>query len=252
MIKLAQAADVFFFGELHNDPIGHWLEQDILRDLVDKKGKKRVVAGAEMFERHQQKGLTQYLTGAIEEKEFVDSTGTWPNYKTDYRPVVEYCKEQEIPFIATNVPRRYARKVAIEGPASLDTLPEVEKRLMTPLPFEIDYTLPSYVAIKEMMGGHGHGMNMDNFIAAQAVKDATMAHFILENWKKGQLFYHLNGSYHSDSKEGIAWYLTQAKPEITIVNLTVVKQSDLGKVEDEHLGKADIIIVVPERMATSY
>ena len=40
VIKLAQAADVFFFGELHNDPIGHWLEQDILRDLVDKKGKK--------------------------------------------------------------------------------------------------------------------------------------------------------------------------------------------------------------------
>ncbi|MEZ4688171.1 MAG: ChaN family lipoprotein [Bacteroidia bacterium] len=106
--------------------------------------------------------------------------------------------------------------------------------------------------MKELMGGHGDELMLKQFIAAQAVKDATMAHFIMANRKKNQLFYHINGAYHSDDKEGIAWYLKQAEPEINIVNITVVKQENLDKLEDEYLGKADVIIVVPSTMTVSY
>ncbi|MFK7969124.1 MAG: ChaN family lipoprotein [Bacteroidia bacterium] len=251
-VKLAQGADVVLFGELHNDPIAHWLEQEVLRDLVDKKGAKKVVVGAEMFERHQAKALDDYMSGTIDEKAFRDTAKMWSNYATDYRPVVEFCKSESIKLVATNVPRRYARMVAQGGPKSLDTLSIAEKAEIAPLPYEVDYNLPSYLAIKDMMRGHMGAMNMDHFVAAQAIKDATMAHFIFTNRKKGQLFYHLNGSYHSDSKEGIAWYLKQSDPEINIVNITVVKQDDIGSLEEEHKTKADIIIVVPSRMTTTY
>ena len=251
-IKETQVADVVLFGELHNDAIAHWLELEVLMDLTEKKGKKNVVVGGEMFERHQMKNLEAYLAGELEEKTFLDSTKVWPNYKSDYRPVIEFCKAEGIPYIGTNVPRKYARLVARQGPESLQDLPDDEKLLLTPLPYEIDYELPSYAAMKELMGGHGDELMLRQFIAAQAVKDATMAHFILQNRKKNQLFYHINGAYHSDDKEGIAWYLKQAEPELDIVNITVVKQENLDKLEDEYLGKADVIIVVPSTMTVSY
>lgn len=251
-LKKAQGADVVLFGELHNDAIAHWLELELLIDIVEQKGAKQVVAGGEMFERDQVDGLEAYLEGKIDEKTFRDSVKVWPNYSTDYRPLIEYCKAKGIAYIGTNIPRPFARMVAKEGIEALDVLPADKKSLMTPLPFEIDYTLPSYAAMKEMMGGHGGDLMINQFIAAQAVKDATMAHFILQNRKKNQLFYHVNGAYHSDSKEGIAWYLRQAEPDLNIVNLTVVKQEDLSKLEDEYVGKADIIIVVASRMTVSY
>jgi uncharacterized iron-regulated protein len=253
VLKLSQEADVIFFGELHNNPIAHWLQYELLADLGQERGYDQLTVGAEMFESDQQAPLDKFLKGEIDAKGLSEATKLWPNYKTDYRPLVEFCKENEIPFIATNVPRRYARMVAMQGgPKALDSLPESEKALLTPLPFDIDYELPSYAAMRDMIGGHGGGMNPDHFIAAQAVKDATMAHFLLKNHKKGKLFYHLNGSYHSDSKEGIAWYVKQAQPDLQVFNLTTVEQAQLDDLAEEHLGKADVIIVVPERMTKTY
>jgi uncharacterized iron-regulated protein len=221
-------------------------------DWVETKGKKNIITGGEMFERHQVANLEAYMAGELDEKTFIDSTKVWPNYSTDYRPLIEYCKEMGIPYIGTNIPRRYARMVARQGVKSLEALPEDEKALMTPLPFDIDYELPSYAAMKDMMGGHGDALIINQFVAAQAVKDATMAHFILQNRKKGQLFYHINGAYHSDDKEGIAWYLKQAEPGLELFNFTVVKQESLDKLEEAYLGKADVIIVVPQTMTVSY
>ncbi|MEZ4688172.1 MAG: ChaN family lipoprotein [Bacteroidia bacterium] len=142
-LKTARAADVVFFGELHNDAIAHWLELEVLMDLTEAKGKKNIITGGEMFERHQVENLEAYLAGELDEETFLDSTKVWPNYKSDYRPVIEFCKAQGIPYIGTNIPRQYARMVARQGPEALQDLPENEKALMTPLPFEIDYELPS-------------------------------------------------------------------------------------------------------------
>lgn len=252
LLKQAKEADVILFGELHNDPIAHWLQLEILKDLAEQEGKENYVLGSEMFERHQAADFQAFLDGEIKEKELKEKQDLWPNYYTDYRPLVLYAQAQGIPFVATNVPRKYARQVARMGLASLDTLSEEEKAEIAPLPITVDFELPSYAAMRTMMGGHGGGMNMDNFIAAQAIKDATMAYFILENWSPGKTFYHLNGAYHSDDKEGIAWYLTQANPALNLVNFTVVQQADLNNLEAEYRNKADVIIVVPETMTRTY
>ena len=91
-----------------------------------------------------------------------------------------------------------------------------------------------------------------NFPKAQAIKDATMAFSILEYFKKGKTFLHLNGSYHSDNYEGILWYLRQSKPDLTYKTITTVSQKDIGALRKEHLGKADFIICVPENMTKTY
>ncbi|MEM6262082.1 MAG: ChaN family lipoprotein [Bacteroidota bacterium] len=254
ILKLLKEADVIFFGELHNNPIAHWLQLEVLQDLTQTMGSAQLVVGAEMYETHQQAGLDKFLAGEINVKELEEQEQLWPNHDTDYRPVLEFCESKKIPVVATNIPRKYARTVAFEGGVTaLDSLPADEKALMVPLSFDIDYELPSYAAMRDMMGGHaGSKMSADNFIAAQAIKDATMAHFLLKNLPEGKKFYHLNGSYHSDSKEGIAWYVKQARPDLTIVNLTVVEQKDISELEEENEEKADIVIVVPATMTKTY
>ena len=101
------------------------------------------------------------------------------------------------------------------------------------------------------MGG-GHGGTNENLPKSQAIKDATMAHFILQNWSSGKLFIHFNGSYHSDNFEGIVWYLKNSNPELKIKTITAEYQDDLDSLNEETAGTADYIIVVPENMTKTY
>jgi uncharacterized iron-regulated protein len=99
-----------------------------------------------------------------------------------------------------------------------------------------------------MMKGHGG----DNLPKAQAVKDATMAYNILKNYKKGSLFIHYNGSYHSNMHQGIVWYLKQQNPDLKILTIDVETQDNLKKLNKKHLNKADFIIVTPKDFPRSY
>ena len=99
-----------------------------------------------------------------------------------------------------------------------------------------------------MMGGHSG----ENLPKAQAIKDATMAHFILKYYQPGSLFIHFNGSYHSENHEGIVWYLQKAKPALKISTIQVVSQKDVTKLLAENKGKADYIICVDEDMTNTY
>ena len=242
-------ADVVFFGENHNDPICHWLELQVLKELGEVTGKD-VVVGAEMFESDNQLILDEYLNGTIKEDQLVKEAKTWKNYKTDYAPLVNYAKEHNIPFIATNIPRRYASLVNRKGLDSLDELSTEAKQYIAPLPIEVDHELPTYKEIADMMKGHGAGGQ--SIVDAQAVKDATMAWFISENLPEGKVMYHINGSFHSKKKEGIIHYLKQYRPGLNIKTIHVVEQDDLDKLDEENLQLADYVIVVPSDMTKTY
>ncbi len=239
-------ADIVLFGELHNNPIGHWLQLELAKDLYAKRD---LVIGLEMLETDNQKALDQYLAGTIDAVGLDSMARLWGNYKTDYAPVVDFAKEKKIQVIATNIPRRYASIVFKKGIEQLDTLPAAEKKWIVPLPMPFDINLPGYKAMLDMgMGGHMG----ENFPKAQAIKDATMAHFILKNYQSGQLFIHLNGSYHSDNYEGILWYLQQQQPNLKVVTLSSVYQSTIRELLPDNKGKADFTLAVPESMTKTY
>ena len=42
LISEAKGADIVFFGELHDNPIAHWLELQVTKDLYTEKGGKLV------------------------------------------------------------------------------------------------------------------------------------------------------------------------------------------------------------------
>ena len=245
MIETMSKSDIVLFGEFHNNSIVHWLQFEA---TVDLSKKRNLMLGAEMLETDNQVQLNEYLNGDINQKAFDTLARLWKNYPTDYKPLVDFAKENKIKFIATNVPRSYASLVYKGSFEALDTLSVEEKNWIAPLPINYDATLPGYVKMKEMMGGHGG----DNLPKAQAIKDATMSYFILKNREENTLFIHYNGSYHSDNFEGIYWYLKQANANLKITTVSVVEQDNLKKLNDEDLLKADFIIVVPTSMTKTY
>jgi uncharacterized iron-regulated protein len=245
MLKNLQKQDVVLIGELHNNPISHWLELEITQALSEKR---QLVLGAEMFERDNQAALSNYLQGKITAKGLDSSARLWKNYKTDYAPLVNFAKEKNLPFIATNVPRKYASQVSRGGFESLANLTSEEKTWVAPMPIAYDANLPGYQKMLKMMGEH----TSPNMPKAQALKDATMAHFLFTNWTPGSLFIHYNGSYHSEYYEGISWYLKRSKADIKIATIATVSQKEIDLLLPEHLLKADYIICVEEDMTGTY
>ncbi len=245
LLKAAEKSQVVLFGEYHNNAIGHWLQLELTKDL---SAKKALILGAEMIEADNQKQLDQYLSGEINQKQLDSTARLWPNYKTDYKPLVDFAKENKLPFIATNIPRRYASLVSKKGFEALEALTIEEKTWIAPLPIAYDATLPGYVNMMKMMGDHAS----PNMPKAQAVKDATMAYFILQHLKPGSLFIHYNGTYHSDYFEGIYWYLKNAKPALAIITIATVEQNDLGKIMPEEYNKADYILVIDEDVTKTH
>jgi len=201
-----------------------------------------------MFEQDNQEALTQYVQGKITARRLDSTARLWKNYPTDYAPLVDLAKTNQLTFTATNIPRKFASIVARGGFEALDTLNALQKSWIAPLPILYDSSLPGYKNMVAMMGGHG-GSNLPK---AQAIKDATMAHFILQSYRAGTLFIHYNGSYHSDFYEGIGWYLQQKRPELKRVTITTVSQKDITQLEKEHLGRADYIICVDDNMTNTY
>lgn len=238
-------ADIILFGEQHNSAIAHWLQYELTLDLIEVR---KIKLGAEMFERDNQMHLNNYINEQIDAKALDTLMRLWPNHKTDYAPLVELAKENKIAFIATNIPRNLANLVYKKGFEALDSLSNTEKSWIAPLPIKFDPELPTYKNILSMMGDHGS----PKLVMAQAIKDATMAYSILESRIENELFLHYNGAYHSDFFEGILWYLKQEQPLLNYKTISTVTQKDISLLEEEHLGKADFIIVVNQNVTTTY
>jgi len=274
IVEKAQEADIILFGESHNNPIIHWLQIELTKELYKvvienksesqskRNGKNNLLLGAEMFEADNQTILDEYLNDIITEKNFETEARLWNNYKTDYKPLVEFAKENELTFVATNIPRRYASLVSKKGLSSLDSLTEDAKRFMMPLPVEVDLKLPAYANMLKMMGVHSTDTEnvsegVANFAYAQAVKDATMAYRIHEYYaksikdkSKNSIFLHFNGSYHSDNYESIVYYLKKYNPNLKIMTITSADQKELDSLEKT--GVADFAIVTPLAMTKTY
>ena len=249
MVKDLANSDMVFFGEYHYNPISHWMQLEVSKSLFNIK-KDSLYFGAEMLESGNQLVLNEYLSGLYPEGKMIpEMTQMWNNYSTDYRPLVEFAKENKLRFIATNIPRRYASLISKKGISALKELSPGALALIGPdLETYFDPTVKAYAEMANNMGGHVPP-NMLNIQTAQAAKDATMAHFSLKNFKKGDLLLHIEGSYHSNYKQGIIWWVQKIKPGLTLKSITTVTASEwstLTKEEKETI--ANYIIVVADNM----
>ena len=118
---------------------------------------------------------------------------------------------------------------------------KTEKEWISPLPIKYNSNLPGYKKMIKMIPDH---VNV-NFPKAQAIKDATLAYFSLQNYFENKLFLHVNGSYHSDrhgdSSDGILWYLKNEAPTIKYLTISTVNQENVKKLQPENFNKADFL-----------
>lgn len=247
IVKATEEKKYVFFGEYHNNPISHWLQFELTREMYAIH-KSNLALGAEMFEADNQYIIDEYMNDKISEKNFQDEVRLWPNYNTDYKPLLEFAKANKLPMIATNIPRRYANMVYKQGIESLQSLSDLAKSYIAPLDkFEFDSTVACY---KELISGFSHGGV--NMATAQAIKDATMSYFILKNSKPNTVFLHFNGAYHSDNYQGIVHYLKKGVETSEILTISTVSQADVNELKEENKGIADFIICVSETMTTTH
>jgi uncharacterized iron-regulated protein len=252
LLKAAKTSDIIFFGEMHNNPICHWLELELTKDMYAAK-KENLVLGAEMFEVDNQLLINEYLSKMIRKKDFEGEAKLWPDYKSNYAPIMDFARENGIKFTATNIPRRFAALVNLKGFEGLDSINAFERGMMAPLPIKYPDTLECYSSIEKSIGDGQPAHQTMNLGKAQAMKDATMAHFIMKGGSYGQkTFLHFNGAYHSDNYQGIIWYVNQAirktSFELKILTITSVEQENIDTIAKQDAAKADFIIMIPASM----
>jgi len=249
MIKDLANSDMIFFGESHTNPISHWMQLEMSKSFFDIKGEE-LFFGAEMFESGNQLVINEYLKGLYpEDKMIPEITNMWGNYQTDYQPLVEFAKENNLRFIATNIPRRYASMINKMGIDALKELsPEALALIGPDLKKYFDPTVKAYAEMSDNMGDHVPP-NMLNIQTAQAAKDASMAHFSLKNFNTGNLLFHFEGSYHSNYGQGIIWWINKIQPGLILKSITTVNKSEWNEMTDEQKATiANYIIVVVDNM----
>src|SRR5262249_7418994 len=181
VLAASRAVTVTFLGEPHDDPVAHYLEEQVLRRTWDS----RLALSLEMFERDVQYVVDEYLAGLISEANLIASARPWKNYATDYRPLVEFAKEKGMVVIAANTPRRYVDRVSRLGAASLDQIGPEGRRFLPPLPYAMasgDYKSRFVVAMQEHRSpGESHSPeSAARSLEAQSLWDASMAYSIEE------------------------------------------------------------------------
>lgn len=206
--------DVVFFGEEHNDSVAHALQYELLKAMDERYD--RVALSMEMFVSDDQLVLNEYLSGVITERNLSKDAVLWDNYK-DYRPMVEYARENGLPVLAANAPSRYTNRVTRSGLESLNVLDKSAKNLLAPLPIDT-LTGPYHEKFAGLMGGH-EGMGNLKIYQSQNLWDATMAYRIsrfMKEKKVGKIL-HLNGRFHSDEQLGTVAQLRNYAPRRTAV-----------------------------------
>ena len=256
--KIVEAAgnnDVVFLGEQHDDTVAHFLEAKIFKQIFAKYGKSRKVAlSMEMFERDEQIVLDEYLHGLITEKKFLDDSRPWGNYKTDYRPPVEFAKSNKLDVIAANAPRRYVNMVSRSGRSSLDALSPTAKNWLAPLP----YGEPSEAYAKKfkaLMGASAEtNMGLNNILASQSLWDATMADSLAKYLKqnKNALIVQLNGAFHSENRLGTVEQLLRDQPQAKVLVVTMLCEDDFQNFDQAKMtGLGDFVILTDAKVPRS-
>ncbi len=251
--------DVLFFGEEHNDSVGHYLEARLL-ELMHKAYGDNTALSMEMFDRDVQPVMNEYLAGLIREKHFTKDARVWSNYR-DYRPMVEYAKEHKLDVVCANAASRYTNIAVRKGMAGLRELPEESRDHIAPVPFDTA-TGPYFQKLVDVFSGHDSSMTaavvtmpgMD-MIMGQSTWDATMAWSIAQYLKsnKESKVFQVNGRFHSDEHYAIVTQLKNYRPKAKALVISSGSDDNFPNINwDDHKKNGDYIIITDPKVPKTY
>lgn len=243
LAKSLKKVDVVFFGEEHDDSLAHALQVQLLEQMhVVKKGK--LALSLEMFQTDVQLTLDEYMQGIINEKQMLDASRPWKTYNSDYRPMVEFAKANNLYVLAANAPAKYTNMVTRGGLEALDKLSDAGKAYLAPLP--IDTLAGRYhEKFADLLGAHA-SMGTLKLYQSQNLWDATMAWQIakLRVSKPDIQILHINGRFHSDEKLGTYAQLQKYDPRARLANISCFRHHSFDEPEwDTWAAQGDYIIL---------
>ena len=256
MQKLAKELnkyDLVFFGEFHDNATIHQMQRELL-PLIDSK--RELILSFEMFERDVQSVLDAYLSGKIDEAEFIEKARPWGNYASDYRPLIEFAKDHKMKAIAANVPRYLAGKLARQGMTFKDDLEPKELSWMAQkLRAPEDEYRKAFIQTMNLADSAPHGMmdttmNLENMYQAQCLKDETMAESIVLAITKvaHARIIHFNGDFHSRNFLGTVSRVQAALPKLKIAVISPLFCADWQKcsIDKQDRDSGTYLILLPE------
>jgi len=256
LINNIAEADVVVIGEEHNDPVAHHIELEVVKGISRMRGTTAI--SMEMFERDIQHIVDEYLRDEIAEQFLIKDGRAWDNYETDYKPILEFAKSNNLPVIAANAPRRYVRMVSSKGIQTLYAIDPESLKGLAPLPlifpssntyrdkFYAQMQQPVDASASAPHGGKMPESLLKRIFQAQVLWDATMAYsigqFFLDN--PNMPIVQFNGSFHSDHYMGLVGHLKRDYKEMKIITLSVIPSSNFPNIDlSEIEGIADFVIV---------
>ncbi|MDL2281154.1 ChaN family lipoprotein [Selenomonadales bacterium OttesenSCG-928-I06] len=250
MAKLVDYYNVIVFGEYHDNDVLHKLETEFLVCAFTKQPKLAV--SLEMFERDTQEMLDDYLADKISETEFLDKSRPWKNYQADYRPLVEFAKNNSLPVLAANIPRPLAAQYAKEG--SLEAVAEEMKVYLPKIHLHPEGQYQQNF-IKVMSNNSGKmpvtADKINNYYKAQCLKDDTMAESIAEFCQLNPDYkvIHYQGDFHSRYHLGAVEKLQQLAPHLKVAVITPVYVENFAEIPDlikQYKNDGNIIIFLKQ------
>ena len=257
IIDSLKDVDVVFLGENHDDATAHYVQNEIFRRAFEKYGRERAVSlSLEMFERDVQTVLDEYLKDLISENHFLLSSRPWGNYKTDYKPLVEFAKTNRLEVIAANAPRRYVNMVSRSGRESLNRLSPEARRWLAPLPYSeaSEAYAGKFNALMRQNSDSATPARHNPMLNAQALWDATMAFSIAEYLKraKNPLVVHLNGAFHTENRLGTPEHLLKYAPKTRFLVVTMRYEENFTNFDQsKHADSGDFVILTDAKVPRS-
>ncbi|KDM92569.1 ChaN family lipoprotein [Photobacterium galatheae] len=214
-------ADIVLVGEWHSHPATHLLQARLLAALYANQ--PRLALSMEQFARDKQSVVNQYLSGEIGEQALIQQGNAWPNYESDYRPLVEFARTHQLDVIAANAPKSIVRCVGRYGADYLNRLPASERQWVAQsLTLENDSYKERFTASMH----HGDQAQTERQFAAQTAWDDTMAESMVNYLQThpGHQILHVAGRFHTAEGLGTASRIAARHPELKVVMVTPVTQ----------------------------
>ncbi|MDC5848092.1 ChaN family lipoprotein [Vibrio europaeus] len=212
-----KTADVILVGEWHTHAGVHRFQVDLLKQLVSQG--KDVALSMEQFSRDKQSVVDSYLASEIGEQVLIKQGAAWPNYESDYRPLVEFAKANQLDVIAANAPKPIVRCLGRQGVGYLDKLASSERQQLAAT---IDTSNSAYKEKFMASMHHGKPEQTERQFAAQVTWDETMAesivNYLASNPSKQVI--HIAGKFHTEQGFGTKASILKRNPNLNVVVIT--------------------------------
>ncbi|EPN8223726.1 ChaN family lipoprotein [Vibrio alginolyticus] len=209
-----QQADVILIGEWHTHAGVHRFQTDMLKQLTSYD--RSFALSMEQFTRDKQPVVDAYLRGEIGEQYLMKQANAWPNYESDYRPLVEFAKQKNLPVIAANAPKSIVRCIGRQGLDYINKLDDDQRMFIA----QAINTGNSPYKEKFMASmHHGKPEQTEKQFAAQVTWDETMAESIVSylDDNPGAQIVHVAGKFHTEQGLGTAASILSRNPSLKVV-----------------------------------